>query len=147
MNIGSKSKYPSSALSNFAGHRFAIDGIQCNSMEGFLQSLKFESPEMQEHICTLVGLGAKRRGYKKNWWTKQTLYWRGVPIKRGSDEYQAIISKAYDAMFDQSESFKRALIAAGPATFSHSIGKTKKNETILTVSEFVGNLNRVRDKL
>ena len=48
MDIGSQNGYPSGALSNFAPHPFEIDGIKCNSMEGFLQSLKFSNPEMQK---------------------------------------------------------------------------------------------------
>ena len=63
MDIGSKNGYPSGALSNFAPHPFEIDGIKCNSMEGFLQSLKFSNPEMQEYVCTLVGMAAKRKGH------------------------------------------------------------------------------------
>ena len=42
MDIGSGKGYPSSSLSNFAPHEFVIDGITCQSMEGFLQSLKFQ---------------------------------------------------------------------------------------------------------
>lgn len=65
MDIGSGAPWPSCALSNFAPHEFVIDGIRCSSMEGFLQSLKFKSPEMQEHVCTLVGKAAKFKGKKK----------------------------------------------------------------------------------
>ena len=67
MDIGSRSGYPQSALSNFAPHPFEIDGVKCNSMEGFLQSLKFSNPDMQEHVCTLVGINAKQKGRGKNW--------------------------------------------------------------------------------
>ena len=55
MNIGSGNKYPSNALSNFAPHPFMIDGVECNSMEGFLQGLKFKNPDMQAEVCKLVG--------------------------------------------------------------------------------------------
>ena len=65
MDIGSKSGYPSSALSNFAPHSFELDGVRCASAEGWLQSLKTKNPDMQKHLCTLVGLGAKRMGRKK----------------------------------------------------------------------------------
>lgn len=77
MDIGSQNGFPSSALSNFAPHPFEIDGVQCASMEGFLQSLKFQSIEMQNYVCTLVGIKAKNKGRKKNWYKTQTLYWRG----------------------------------------------------------------------
>lgn len=50
MDIGSGKGYPENSLSNFAPHKFVIDGVECNSMEGFLQSLKFSNPEMQEYI-------------------------------------------------------------------------------------------------
>ena len=50
MDIGSGKGYPENSLSNFAPHKFVIDGVECNSMEGFLQSLKFSNPEMQEYM-------------------------------------------------------------------------------------------------
>ena len=59
MDIGSGTGYPSANLSNFHPHAFTIDGIACASMEGFLQSLKFESPDMQAQVCTLVGKKGK----------------------------------------------------------------------------------------
>ena len=65
MDIGSGSGFPSATLLNFAPHPFVIDGIECNSMEGFLQSLKFSNPEMQKEVCKLVGKAAKFKG-KKN---------------------------------------------------------------------------------
>ena len=67
MDIGSGTGYPSSSLSNFAPHTFIIDDITCASMEGFLQSLKFENPDMQAQVCTLVGKQAKFKGKKKKW--------------------------------------------------------------------------------
>lgn len=74
MDIGSGTGYPSADLSNFSPHVFTVDGIECNSMEGFLQSLKFQDPEMQKHVCTLVRKKAKFKGENKKWWKTQTLY-------------------------------------------------------------------------
>ena len=65
MDIGSQNGWPASALSNFAPHPFIIDGVECASMEGFLQSLKFKNPEMQKEVCKLVGKAAKFKGKKK----------------------------------------------------------------------------------
>ena len=81
MDIGSGTGYPSANLSNFHPHAFTINGIACASMEGFLQSLKFENPDMQAQVCTLVGKKAKFKGKKKKWWRDQTLYWHGTPMK------------------------------------------------------------------
>lgn len=145
MDIGSKNGYPAGALSNFSPHPFVLDGVQCNSMEGFLQSLKFESQEMQAYVCTLVGFAAKKKGRNKNWQEKQTLYWRGVPYKRDSDEYQNLLNRAYNAMFENTK-FKAALAATNGATLTHSIGKNKKSETVLTTQEFCSRLTYLRDK-
>ena len=143
MDIHSGKAYPSNALSNFAPHPFVIDGVECNSMEGFLQSLKFKSPEMQEAVCKLVGFAAKKKGYHKNWWTYQTLYWRGTPMKRDSKEYQELLDCAYEALY-QNTKFRKALHATGNAVLHHSIGKSKIKETILTKSEFCSRLTKLR---
>ena len=144
MDIHSGSKYPSNSLSNFAPHPFEIDGIKCNSMEGFLQSLKFKSPEMQVEVCTLVGFAAKKKGSNKNWYTSQTLWWKGQPIKRSSKEYQDLLDKAYMELYKNTK-FKKALEATHNATLQHSIGKSKTNNTILTKREFCSRLTKLRD--
>lgn len=146
MDISSKSTYPSNSLSNFAAHEFYIDGVRCASMEGFLQSLKFSSIEMQEYICTLIGFKAKQAGANKNWKRRQVLYWRGKEIKRQSKEYQDLLDRAYDELY-KNDGFKAALNAAGNAVFTHSVGKIKQNETVLTVQEFCSRLNKLRDRL
>lgn len=144
MDIGSGNAYPANALSNFAPHPFEIDGIKCNSMEGFLQSLKFESKEMQEYVCTLVGYAAKKKGSKKNWKKSQTLYWRGTPIKRDSQEYQDLLDRAYSELYKNTK-FKSALEASGKSVLTHSIGKSKISETVLTTKEFCSRLTKLRD--
>ena len=146
MDIGSGNTYPSSALSNFAPHPFVIEGIECNSMEGFLQSLKFENPEMQKEVCKLVGKQAKFKGKKKKWWRTQTLFWKGKAIKRDSEEYQELLTKAYDCLYIN-EGFKKALSATKGCSLTHSMGKNKISETVLTEREFISQLNRLRSKL
>lgn len=144
MDIGSGKTYPSNALSNFSPHPFEIDGVKCNSMEGFLQGLKFESIEMQEYVCSLVGFAAKKKGRNKNWQQSQTLYWKGVPIKRSSKEYQDLLDRAYTAMYTNTK-FKAALEASGNSTLTHTIGRSKETETVLTVREFCSRLTKLRD--
>jgi predicted NAD-dependent protein-ADP-ribosyltransferase YbiA (DUF1768 family) len=144
MDIGSGNTYPANALSNFAPHPFEIDGVPCNSMEGFLQSLKFESKEMQEYVCTLVGYAAKKKGRNKNWKQPQILYWREIPIKRDSREYQDLLDHAYTELYKNTK-FKAALEASGKAVLTHSMGKSKKSETVLTTREFCSRLTKLRD--
>ena len=146
MDIGSGSGFPSGTLSNFAPHPFVIDGVECNSMEGFLQSLKFSNPEMQKEVCKLVGKAAKFKGKKKKWWRTQTLYWQGTEIPRDSQEYQDLLDRAFDALA-QNSSFRAALLATGNSVLTHSIGKTKITETVLTRQEFCSRLTKIRERI
>ena len=146
MDIGSGTGWPSAALSNFTPHPFVIDGVECASMEGFLQSLKFKEPDMQVEVCKLVGKAAKFKGKKKKWWRTQTLYWQGQEFKRDSQEYQDLLDRAFDALA-QNTGFQKALLATGKATLTHSIGKSKEQETVLTKQEFCSRLTNIRNTL
>jgi predicted NAD-dependent protein-ADP-ribosyltransferase YbiA (DUF1768 family) len=147
MDIGSGSGWPSAALSNFSPHSFVFRGIPCASMEGLLQSFKFSNPDMQVFVCTLVGKKAKFKGKKKKWFRTQTLFWQGREIDRHSDEFQAMLDEAFESMFSQNAGARRALLATRDAVLTHSIGKSKPSETVLTQQEFVSRLTRIRAML
>lgn len=146
MDIKSGCGYPAASLSNFTPHPFIIDNIECASMEGFLQSLKFKDANMQVEVCKLVGRQAKFKGKPKKWYRDQTLYWQGQSIARDSDEYQNLLDKAFNSLA-KNEGFRKALIDTRYAIIKHSIGKSKKNETVLTSSEFCGRLMRMRTQI
>ena len=101
---------------------------------------------MQKHVCTLVGRKAKFKGKRKKWFKTQTLYWQGEEIPRDSDRYQELLDQAFEAL-SQNEGFRRALLATQNATLTHSIGKNKKSETILTKNEFTSRLTKLRKRL
>lgn len=143
MDIGSGTGYPSANLSNFTPHPFTIDGVECASMEGFLQSLKYNNVEMQKHVCTLVGKQAKFKGKRKNWYRKQVLYWQGEEYPRESQAYQDLLDRAYNALAEN-DKFQKALLATGKANLTHSMGKRKPSETVLTEREFVSRLEIIR---
>jgi predicted NAD-dependent protein-ADP-ribosyltransferase YbiA (DUF1768 family) len=147
MDIGSGNGYPSAALSNFSPHGFIFRGVKCASMEGLLQAFKISSSDMQIHVCTLVGKAAKFKGKKKKWWRTQTLWWQGKEIDRHSDEYQQMLDEAFDCLFDQNESARRALLATQNAVLTHSMGKTNDSQTVLTQREFCSRLMKVRARL
>ena len=146
MNIGSGNAYPASALSNFAPHPFTFRGIPVASMEGFLQGVKFKNPSMQKYVFTLVGRMAKFKGKEKNW-QRDGVYFQGQLIDRFGPEYQSLLDEAYNAMFTQNESARRALLHSGNAVLEHTMGKSKESDTILTRSEFCGRLMRIRARL
>lgn len=146
MDIGSGTGFPSATLSNFSPHPFVFDGIECNSMEGLLQSFKFSNPDIQKEVCKMVGKQAKFKGKKKKWWKDQTLYWQGKSFVRNSKEYQDLLDRAFEALATNN-SFKKALLATGNATLTHSLGKNKQEETVLTKQEFCSRLMKLRDRL
>ena len=133
MDIKSGKAYPAGALSNFAPHPFTFRGHDVSSMEGFLQGLKFKSPEMQLEIFKKVGIGAKRAGFCYKSQRPHTIWYQGKPIKRESQEYQDILDEAYNGMFDQNAKAKKALLASQNAILKHSIGRSNAKETVLTV--------------
>ena len=146
MDISSGAGYPASSLSNFAPHEFVVDGIECASMEGFLQSLKFQNPDMQKYVCSLVGKAAKFKGKNKKWQKTQNLYWQGEVIPRSSKRYQELLDTAYNALA-KNKSFQKALLATQNATLTHSMGKNKVSETVLTKTEFISRLMKIRTEL
>ena len=73
----------------------------------------------------MVGKQAKFKGKKKKWWRTQTLFWQGKEIKRDSQEYQDLITKAYNCLF-KNEGFRKALAAANGCVLTHSMEKIKQ---------------------
>lgn len=146
MDIGSNTGYPAENLSNFTQHSFVIDGVECASMEGFLQSLKFQDKEKQLEICKLWGGNAKKKGSKKNkrWKSTQTLYWRGISIDRHSGEYQNLLDKAFYQL-SKNELFKKALLDTGNEPLTHSYGHNDPTNTVLTSEEFCSRLIEIRE--
>jgi hypothetical protein len=149
MDVGGGKPYPEGALSNFCSREFVFDGVRCGSMEGLLQSWKYQNPLEQEEVCGLVGFAAKARGpiMDEAWQSDQTLWWKGKACRRDSEEYQKLLDRAYEALTAQSEKFRNALLATGKHRLTHSIGKQRKEETVLTEAEFCSRLMRIRERL
>lgn len=135
------------ALSNLTARRFSIDGVECASMEGFLQSMKYEDLEKQKYCCTLTGHEARNYGRQApDWREKQLLFWKGVAYERMGEEYQILLDRAYSHCFS-TRSGKDALLATGDAKLVHTIGHSNPRETILTEQEFCSRLMYIRDVL
>ena len=76
VDIWSKSPYPADVLSNLHDNGFCYDGMECGSMEGFLQSLKQKDVGKQCQVCRMTGREAKRMT-NADWQTSQTVWWNG----------------------------------------------------------------------
>ena len=134
-------------LSNFEAREFTFRGFRCASMEGLLQSLKFPLLDKQERIMSLVGIKAKRKGKKKKWYLDNKLYWREQVLCRFSDEYQQLIDEAFDALFEQDDSFRSAIARTVGEDLCHSRGHQDPHYTVLTEEEFVRRIERLRQRL
>lgn len=144
LDIRSNGLYPSNVLSNLCSNGFRLDGMVCGSMEGFLQSLKRKELDKQRQICSMKG-GNARKMSVTSWQTDQVVWWKGQAIDRQSEEYQRLICRAYQAMFEQSERFRAALMQTRGITLVHTSGEPSSYKTILTPSEFCGILMDLRD--
>lgn len=147
IDIYSKGEYPANVLSNFYPNSFVFDGVECASMEGFLQSLKYRNIEKQKAVCRMAGKEAKAVGSKKFLWKLTgNLYWNGKRYKRNSDAFDELRFNAYKALLCN-EAFRAALDSTKGKELKHSIGKHNKRTTILTEEEFIGYLNRLIELL
>ena len=144
LDIRSNGLYPSNVLSNLCSNGFRLDGMVCSSMEGFLQSLKRKELDKQRQICSMKG-GNARKMSVTSWQTDQIVWWKGQAIDRQSEEYQRIIRRAYQAMFEQSERFRAALMQTRGIKLVHTSGEPSSYKTILTPAEFCDILMNMRD--
>lgn len=132
-------------LSNLYPWPFVLDDVQCGSIEGFLQSLKFSDPDEQVAVATLHGPEAFLTGQHGNDWKEtQVLWWRGKKFPRTYKKYQALLTRAYDACFDQNAGFIAALYETGALVLSHDMGKTNQTQSTLTQMEYLVQLYRLR---
>ena len=148
LDIYSKGEYPANALSNFYAHAFSIDGVDCASMEGFLQSLKYKDPQKQREICACSGKEAKAWGEGRRWWRiTGRVWWQGKRYRRCSKAFSDLILRAYEALFAQNAEFRAALAASRGKELCHSIGGRRKRRTILTEKEFIWCLDTLRGEI
>lgn len=145
LNIRSNGQYPSNVLSNLCSNGFRFDGMVCGSMEGFLQSLKQQDLEKQRSICSMKGGNARKRSVT-SWQTDQIVWWKGRAINRQSEEFAILVREAYQAMFDQNERFRTALMQTRGMNLSHTDGEDNPYKTILTPKEFCGMLENLREQ-
>lgn len=145
IEIHSKGVYLANVLSNFSPNNFVMDGVQCASMEGFLQALKFRSAKKQINICALSGKAAKKAGKRKFFWKiTGNVYWQGERYKRDSRQFDELLCRAYRQL-SKNETFYNALKSTMGKRLSHFIGNHDKSKTILTEEEFIGYLITLRD--
>lgn len=146
VDIHSKGKWPSYMLSNFYPHSFSFDGMDCGSMEGFLQAIKTNDVERQKMVCALSKREAKMRS-TDTWKKEQNVFWNGQTFNRHGNRFQFLIRRAYREMLKQCPKFREALLVSGNKTLYHTIGKSDPHDTILTEKELCTILMELRKEL
>jgi hypothetical protein len=145
IELGYREKGVGHRLSNLFPYPFIFRGWEYGSIEGLLQSLKFEDPEAQAELAGLHGYLAFKTGQLGNGWKKtQTLWCQEHSYARMSPEYQQLLTDAYDACLEQNVGFVQAFIDSGNAVLTHSIGKHDSSDTTLTASEYLIQMYRLR---
>lgn len=92
----------------------------------------------------MKGRNAKKQ-ISAGWQTDQIVWWKGKAIDRQSREFTALVREAYNAMFEQSERFRTALMATRGMILFHTKGESNPYKTILTEQEFCSILTELRE--
>lgn len=140
-------EFSSQSLSIFSKYPFAIDGVNCISVESFLQSLKFKNLEKQKSICDMPPERARKLGNRKTLWKKTgNLWWKGAKIKRSSSEYQLLLNRVFEELYKNSN-FARALKYCGNIEILRTVATINAKNVILSEDEFVSRLISMRSML
>ncbi len=135
-----------STISNLHPFSFNMDGVICESMEGFIRSLVEKNHSVQKEICKLSGVNAYKLKFAlRDWRDSGLVYWQGKEYARESDEYNQLITEAFDSLFHCSGLFSKILISTRGKFLTHSIGCYYKSESLLTATEYISQLYRLRD--
>jgi len=147
INIGYDQTGIAKALSNLSPHPFIFDEVECASIEGILQALKFRDFAWQQEVCRRSGVVAWKTREEPNapdWKKRQTLWWNNEEYGRHSDAYQDLLTEIFLTVATESSSFKKALIDSKGAELKHRDGSHDTHETVLTEAEFVNRLMAIR---
>lgn len=144
-NICAKGRHPEDILSNKCNNDFCFEGVQCSSMESFLQSLKYQDIALQAKICLE---DANRLGqYDSSDWQKdQVLWWKGEPIQRQSRKYMRLIYKAYNELYLWCARFRDALMGSIGKELLYDTGCNDIHQSVQTDNEFIRILSKLRER-
>lgn len=138
IDIRSKRRGIAGRLSNFTKRNFVFDEIFCRSIEGVLQSMKFENINEQKIVCGLWGEQAKFAGeLKTDWKNAQILYWRDRRYPREGEEYKTLLTRLYTEVYKQDKQFRKDIKKSTKFKLIHSMGNPNPCDTVLTENEFI----------
>lgn len=131
-------------LSNLYPYVFMFEEVEYSSIEAFFACLRIDKEDKQG-VNNMWGKTAWKVGHNFDWKIKQQVNYKGKIIDRHSEDYQKLITAAYDALYTNPD-FQDALRKSNGYVLKHSMGKSDKRKSLLTEREFIGQLNRLRNK-
>lgn len=146
INAGYNLKNPTSRLlSNLFPYKFKYKGIKFGSIEGFFQGIKFQDKKQQKNVFEMSGMDACyiKGASNYDWMKTQTIYFQGKPIKRNSEEYNALVEEIYVSALQNP--FFRQVLKKVKKDIIHSKGVEDVNSTVFTRHEFEKELNCLKD--
>ena len=143
VNVSSKSSdWRARDLSNFARIPFIFDGEPFESVEGFIQGIKFPEGLVNRLLGTVcTGIQAKKLGQSAD---GKYVWWQGRQIVFGSEEHHRLIARAIMAKFDQSSRAMNALLATEGEEITHDFGLSEDTDTSLPAELFCKVLTEIR---
>lgn len=135
-----------SALLNTANNDFLFENVRVSSMESLLQGIKFKNERNRLNVCWIKGAEVKEFS-KRNFWFKHfnKVFWKNGEMDRFGDDYRDFVSRAFDAMAIQNPRFVLTLLETEDAELHYTEGIDDQRKTTLTRSEYLYQLNRLRD--
>lgn len=130
-------------LRTFADRNFLFDDVECNSIESVLEAFKFMNPATQEYVCALSARDAYYEGQREEasrWKETGILYWNGISYDRGGEEYQNLLNRLFQAIFEQDAQFRLDVAFLKNANIRSKVGGSNPNNTVLTKTEYLSRL-------
>ena len=128
------------------GMNFIFQGNEVASVASFITGLRVKEPEIQKRVLLLSQDNLKYVSkYTNPTYAIRELHWNGKTFKRDSNEYKELLNRAYKARYNADFKFREALRITKGYELVHTKGKSDINETVLTESEFIEQLNKLKE--
>jgi len=126
---------------------FMFEGEKINSVNSFLQGAISEDAFIRQQIIQEpIEIALERAKLIKPQYDYRELHWNGKHFKRDSIDYQSLLTRIFDARYENDLKFRQAIRVSKKYELFHSKGKNNPRETILTIDEFLAQIKRLQNR-
>lgn len=126
--INVTSRHPDPAIrliSNFAETPFELDGRQYRTVEGFWQSMRWDTEAERAMVAQLTGLQAKKISHTRPF--NVTTVYESETIAVGTWRHWQLMVQANRAKFEQNADAREALLSTGDRPLEHRVRKDSRS--------------------